>query len=98
MLRMIVIGAALAGALCPAAAGVITGTGEDRSPLTRLLDAGEYRVAQRASCKAASTCEEAVQMWCDGYKAADRDKDGIPCEDVCRSKAQVDEIKERIGC
>ncbi|WAJ31187.1 excalibur calcium-binding domain-containing protein [Antarcticirhabdus aurantiaca] len=57
-----------------------------------------YRVAQRRSCKAASTCEEAVRMWCDGYAGADRDKDGIPCESVCRSKAQVDEIKAAIGC
>lgn len=56
------------------------------------------RVAQRSSCKAMSSCEEAVQAWCDGYSGADRDKDGIPCENVCRSKAQVDAIKERIGC
>ncbi|UHD47906.1 hypothetical protein LUX29_18240 [Aureimonas altamirensis] len=37
-------------------------------------------------------------MWCDGYSGADRDNDGIPCENVCRSKAEVDEIREEIGC
>ncbi|KQT62278.1 hypothetical protein ASG54_18430 [Aureimonas sp. Leaf460] len=63
-----------------------------------MLVEGEFQVAQRRSCKTASTCEEAVQMWCDGYAGADRDNDGIPCETVCRSKAQVDEIRARIGC
>ncbi|KHJ55117.1 hypothetical protein LA66_00025 [Aureimonas altamirensis] len=54
--------------------------------------------AQRRSCKAVSTCREAVQMWCDGYTGADRDNDGIPCENVCRTKAEVDEIRADIGC
>jgi hypothetical protein len=58
----------------------------------------DFMVAQRRSCSAASTCEEAVEMWCGGYSGADRDKDGIPCESVCRSRAQVDAIKQRIGC
>ncbi len=58
----------------------------------------EYVVAQRRSCKAASTCEEAVEMWCGGYSRADADGDGIPCENVCRSRSQVDAIKQRIGC
>ena len=57
-----------------------------------------YLMAQRRSCQAASTCEEAVEMWCGGYTGADRDRDGIPCENVCRSKSQVDAIKQRIGC
>ena len=50
------------------------------------------------SCKAASTCEEAVAMWCGGYSRADADGDGIPCENVCRSLQQVEAIKKRIGC
>lgn len=58
----------------------------------------EFVVAQRRSCSAASTCEEAVAMWCGGYSGADRDRDGIPCESVCRSKSQVDAIRQRIGC
>jgi hypothetical protein len=58
----------------------------------------EIVVAQRRSCQAASNCEDAVEMWCGGYSGADRDKDGIPCENVCRSKSQVDAIKSKIGC
>lgn len=55
------------------------------------------RVA-RASCKAARSCKEAVIMWCNGYSQADRDGDGIPCENVCSTLAQVEQIKEEIGC
>jgi hypothetical protein len=58
----------------------------------------DFVVAQRRSCKAASSCEEAVEMWCGGYGRADADDDGIPCENVCRSRSQVDSIKQRIGC
>ncbi len=50
----------------------------------------EFQVAQRQSCKAATTCQEAVEMWCGGYRRADADGDGIPFEYVCRSKSQVD--------
>jgi len=57
-----------------------------------------FIVAQRQSCKAASSCQEAVEMWCGGYRRADADDDGIPCENVCRSKSQVDAIKQQIGC
>jgi Excalibur calcium-binding domain len=55
-------------------------------------------MAQRQSCKAASTCREAVVMWCNGYSRADADHDGIPCENVCRSRSQVDAIKSEIDC
>jgi hypothetical protein len=58
----------------------------------------EILLAQRRSCQTASTCEEAVQMWCGGYSRADGDSDGIPCENVCRSLSQVEAIKKRIGC
>jgi Excalibur calcium-binding domain len=66
-------------------------------------DAGRERgravlMAQRQSCKAASTCREAVVMWCNGYSRADADHDGIPCENVCRSRSQVDAIKSEIDC
>lgn len=66
-------------------------------------DAGRERgravlMAQRQSCKAASTCREAVVMWCNGYRRADADDDGIPCENVCRSRSQVDAIKSEIDC
>ena len=55
-------------------------------------------MAQRQSCKAASTCREAVVMWCNGYRRADADHDGIPCENVCRSRSQVDAVKSEIDC
>ena len=54
--------------------------------------------AHARSCKAASTCKDAVEMWCNGYSGADRDNDGIPCENVCRSKKQVEAIQKQIGC
>ncbi len=37
-------------------------------------------------------------MWCEGYKRADADKDGIPCENVCPNKEIVDKIRAEIGC
>ena len=61
--------------------------------------ADRVQVAQGGrSCKAASTCEEAVVMWCGGYSRADADGDGIPCENVCRSLQQVEAIKKKIDC
>lgn len=60
---------------------------------------GGLQLAQRArSCKQVSSCREAVEIWCDGYRRADGDGDGIPCENVCPSKELVDEIREEIGC
>lgn len=51
-----------------------------------------------ASCKQARNCDDAVEMWCNGYSKADRDRDGIPCENVCKSRAQVEAAKKRVGC
>ncbi|MFN3363488.1 MAG: excalibur calcium-binding domain-containing protein [Allorhizobium sp.] len=50
------------------------------------------------SCKQVSSCEEAVILWCNGYRRADGDNDGIPCENVCSSVEQVNEIRRVIGC
>jgi hypothetical protein len=52
----------------------------------------------RASCKQVSSCEEAVALWCGGYRKADGDGDGIPCENVCNSRDEVDRIRAEIGC
>lgn len=57
-----------------------------------------WQFAQRRSCKAVFTCEEAVIMWCNGYRRADGDGDGIPCENVCGSLRQVNQIRAAIGC
>ncbi|KAB2723350.1 excalibur calcium-binding domain-containing protein [Brucella intermedia] len=56
------------------------------------------RQAAARSCKAAGSCKEAVIMWCSGYRGADRDGDGIPCENVCSSLGQVNAIRAEIGC
>ena len=55
-------------------------------------------VLARGTCKQVSSCEEAVALWCGGYRRADGDDDGIPCENVCHSIEQVEEIKRRQGC
>mgnify|MGYP000754144002 CR=1 FL=1 len=52
----------------------------------------------RMSCKQVSSCEEAVAIWCGGYRRADGDSDGIPCENVCHSVEQVEAIKSQQGC
>lgn len=52
-----------------------------------------------ASCKSYSNCREAVIAWCTGnHPRADGDGDGIPCENVCRSRADVVAIMAEIGC
>lgn len=52
-----------------------------------------------ASCKSYSNCREAVIAWCAGsHPRADGDNDGIPCENVCSSRAEVVAIMAEIGC
>jgi hypothetical protein len=55
-------------------------------------------IPARVTCKQVSSCEEAVEIWCNGYRRADGDNDGIPCENVCHTNEQVDEIRARRGC
>jgi hypothetical protein len=50
------------------------------------------------TCKQVASCAEAVELWCSGYRRADGDGDGIPCENICHSRAEVDGIREAIGC
>ncbi len=76
------------------AVGGVTG----EPPSMSAQNARDILMAQRRSCKAVSTCEEAVEMWCGGYSRADGDDDGIPCENVCRSLSQVEAIKKKVGC
>jgi hypothetical protein len=78
-------------------AGAVGNLNQGTSPISveRVKD---ILMAQRRSCKAVSTCEEAVEMWCGGYSRADGDDDGIPCENVCRSLSQVEAIKKKVGC
>lgn len=59
----------------------------------------EMTLAQTGrSCKQVSSCEEAVRIWCEGYRRADGDGDGIPCENVCSSIEEVERIRADIGC
>ena len=55
--------------------------------------------ATAASCKRDySTCAQVVRTWCEGrHPRADGDNDGIPCENLCRSKSQVDELRRQYG-
>lgn len=83
------------GYLGPAGA---VGSLEERTRSVSVKHVKEFLMAQRRSCKAVSTCEEAVEMWCGGYSRADGDGDGVPCENVCSSRSQVEAIKSKIGC
>lgn len=61
-------------------------------------ETGNLVLVAGRTCKQVSSCEEAVELWCGGYRRADADSDGIPCENVCRSVDQVNEIRQSIGC
>lgn len=55
--------------------------------------------ADAARCTDYNRCEQAVRAWCEGrHRRADGDGDGIPCENVCRSRSQVRDIQRQIGC
>lgn len=56
------------------------------------------RLAAGRTCKQVASCAEAVELWCSGYRRADADGDGIPCENICHSRAEVDGIRAVIGC
>ncbi|MFD2236623.1 excalibur calcium-binding domain-containing protein [Aureimonas populi] len=87
MLTVMILGVVMAGADAPR-----VGSAQERLE-------SQWRLAQRRpSCQTVSSCREAVILWCDGYSRADGDNDGIPCENVCRSLAEVDEIRAEIGC
>ncbi len=95
-----IVAAAFVSLLLVASVGTAGAVGNPPGSTTTLSGgrSNEFLVAQRRSCTAVTTCEEAVEMWCGGYQRADADRDGIPCENVCPSKSQVDKIKEEIGC
>jgi len=62
-----------------------------------LVTASLEGAAFAATCKDYSNCRQAVIAWCAGEHPR-ADGDGIPCENVCKSKAQVDKIMKEIGC
>lgn len=66
-------------------------------PLTKPTGIGMVQLI--VTCKSYSNCEQAVRNWCAGaHPRADGDGDGIPCENVCRSRQQVREIEQEIEC
>ncbi|MCB8839986.1 hypothetical protein [Aurantimonas sp. VKM B-3413] len=67
--------------------------------LAILLAAATANEGLAASCKSYSNCREAVIAWCAGrHPRADGDNDGIPCENVCGSRAEIVAIMQEIGC
>ena len=47
-------------------------------------------------CSVYQSCAEVISDHPDGiFGIRDRDKDGIPCENVCRSRKQVQELLNR---
>ena len=92
--RSIIALAVLAGAaMLPA------GAESAPDPMLPGLLSRPMHLAQGArTCRDVSSCREAVILWCGGYRRADGDGDGIPCENVCRSRSQVEAIQEEIGC
>ena len=67
--------------------------------LTFILGMTVSVAAFAARCTDYLTCKDAVIAWCQGaHPKADGDRDGIPCENVCLSKEQVEKIKAEIKC
>lgn len=93
----ILLALAILAPLLPAGAGERHVDGSLAPPWSALRDS-LHSVAQRRGCKSVFSCREAVEMWCSGYARADGDGDGIPCENVCSSRGQVDAIRREIGC
>ena len=66
------------------------------------------RSAQAVSCSATcgrvSSCIQAVYLWCVcGYRRADRDRDGIPCEKLCGQSSpsnlkRIRSMMQDLGC
>lgn len=50
------------------------------------------------SCKQYRSCAEVIADFPNGnFGRKDRDKDGIPCENVCKSRQQVKDLLKRLG-
>jgi len=102
MIRRILMAAMLLAALPPAHAtegsawGRLAALRSSASAPAARTDLERH--ARGGGCKSMASCRDAVEAWCGGSRDLDRDDDGIPCESICRSKAQVDKIRAEIGC
>ena len=55
--------------------------------------------ARAQRCSDYTRCEQAVENWCEGrHGRADGDSDGIPCENVCKSKEEADRLRQGRTC
>lgn len=53
-------------------------------------------ISTAKSCKAYRSCAEVIADYPDGkFGRKDGDKDGIPCENVCRNRDQVRELLKK---
>ena len=96
--KLVVVVAFALAATAQAAAAVPSASPPATTVSPRSADDAFPLLAQRWTCRMARSCREAVIRWCGGYRRADGDGDGIPCENVCRSRREVDAIRREIGC
>jgi len=68
------------------------------------IAAGSPDLYAAPKCKDYKSCKAAVEAWCKGrHSGADRDNDGVPCENVCgqssaKNVAKVKTLKLQVGC
>lgn len=86
-----------AGVAAAALSGIYSEPAKALAGTAKVLQTPWIKTAA-GSCKQVSSCEEAVELWCGGYRRADGDGDGIPCENVCSSVEEVEQIRVRLGC
>ncbi|MDH5355107.1 MAG: excalibur calcium-binding domain-containing protein [Gammaproteobacteria bacterium] len=54
-------------------------------------------ISQAKSCKEYQSCAEVIADYPDGiFGRRDGDKDGIPCENVCNNKQQVEALLKKL--
>ena len=63
--------------------------------LTFVLFAFTSILQARPYCKNMSSCAEACKYLSEGYTSLDRDRDGIPCENICDEPCKVKSKKTK---
>jgi len=98
MRKVVVLALAVIAADGSFVAASAAGSHDDGRPTISAQHIKNVLMVRGGTCKTVNSCEEAVELWCGGYRRADGDSDGVPCENVCGSKSEVDRIKQKIGC
>lgn len=66
--------------------------------LTLIISLSLTAEAYAKSCKKYRSCAEVIADFPNGnFGRKDRDGDGIPCENVCKSRKQVEDLLKKIG-